>query len=94
MERAYIDYLKNVYDKLKKDSVTEEYLLSHIEGTSIKDGIIRDFLSGVNNSNAVDPLMGAAGDIPLAPVKKPKTLQEAAILAKELLKTNQEDTSW
>ena len=86
MERAYIGYLKDIYDKLRSESATEEYLLSHIEGTSIKDGIIREFLSGVNNSNSVKPLIGAAGEIALAPVKKPKTLQEAAILAKDMLK--------
>lgn len=86
MERAYVNYLKDAYDKLKKDSATEEYLLSQIEGTSIKDEIIREYLAGVKNSNKAPVLLGEGGDIALSPLKKPRSLREAGLLAQQIIK--------
>ena len=85
MERAYVNYLKDAYDKLKKDSATEEYLLSQIEGTSIKDEIIREYLAGVKNSNKAPVLLGEGGDIALSPLKKPRSLREAGLLAQQII---------
>ena len=86
MEEAYVRYLKDAFDKLKKDSSSEEYLLSHIEGTPIKEKIIRDYLFGVNNSNRTPLLLGDDGGIVLSPIAKPKNLQEASALAQKLIK--------
>ena len=86
MERAYVDYLKDAFEKLKSESLTEEYLLSHIEGTPIKEKIIRDYLAGVRNSNAAPLLIGEGGEIALSPLIRPKNLHEAALLAQKMLK--------
>lgn len=86
MERAYVDYLLNAYESLKKESATKEYLLSQIEGTSIKDDIIREYLAGVKNSNRSPVLLGKDGEIPLSPLKKPRSLTEAGILAQQIIK--------
>ena len=86
MERAYVDYLIDKFKSLEEQSKSREYILGQIEGTPIKDEIIREYLAGVNNSNRSARLMGGAGEIALTPVKKPKNLQEAALLAKEIIK--------
>lgn len=86
MERAYVDYLIDKFERLDKESKTKEFIIGQIEGTPIKDEIIKEYLSSVNNSNLSPRLLGGAGDIALTPVKKPKTLQEAALLAKEMIK--------
>lgn len=86
MEKAYVDYLKDAYDKLKGESETDEFLLRRIEGSAVKDEIIRSYLSGVKNLNLTPALMGAEGDIALSPVKKPTTLREAALLAEQIIK--------
>ncbi|MBP5372681.1 MAG: hypothetical protein J6Y44_00655 [Clostridia bacterium] len=85
MERAYVDYLIDQCKRLEEETGTREYILSQIEGTPIKDEIIREYLAGVNNSFS-PRLLGGAGEIALTPVKRPKTLQEAALLAKEIIK--------
>ena len=86
MERAYVDYLIDRFDRLDKESKTKEFIIGQIEGTPIKDEIIKEYLSSVNNSNLSPRLLGGAGDIALTPVKKPKNLQEASLLAKEIIK--------
>lgn len=85
MERAYVDYLKAAFEKLKNECLSEEYLISHIEGTPIKEKIIRDYLAGVESSNAVPLLIGDGGQIALSPIIKPKNLQEAALLAQKII---------
>lgn len=86
MERAYVDYLKSALEDLKKESASKEYLISQIEGTPIKDEIIRAYLAGVKNSNNTPTLLGGGGEIPLSPLKKPRSLQEAGLLAQQIIK--------
>ena len=86
MERAYVDYLIDRFKRLEEQSKSREFIIGQIESTPIKDEIIKEYLAGVNNSNLSPRLLGGAGEIALTPVKKPKNLQEAALLAKEIIK--------
>ena len=56
---------------------------SQIDST-IKDEIIREFLSGIINAKPSEKAL--AGEIVLTPPKKPKNLQEAKILAQKYFK--------
>ena len=84
LERGYIELLS---DKLKRQAEqfeSREYLISQIENSEIKDEIIKDFLSGILSSSP-KRLLGE-GEIALTPPVRPKSLQEAKILAEEYFK--------
>ena len=84
LEKGYIELLS---DKLKKQTEqfeSREYLISQIENSEIKDEIIKDFLSGILTSTPKPLLSG--GEIALTPPIRPKSLQEARILAEEYFK--------
>lgn len=85
-ERAYLKELLKRVERLEKSMDDEEFLLGKIEGSSVKDRIIREYLAGVKNLSGAPRLTGSGGSIAVLPPVKPKTLSEAAALAKEYVK--------
>ncbi len=85
LEKCYIDLLSNKLKKQAEQLGSKEYLISQIENSEIKDEIIKDFLSGILTSTP-KRLLGVGGEIPLTPPVRPKSLQEAKILAEEYFK--------
>lgn len=84
LERGYIELLSSKLKKQAEQLESREYLISQIENSEIKDEIIRDFLSGILSSTPKRLLSG--GEIALTPPIRPKSLQEAKILAEEYFK--------
>ncbi len=84
LERCYIDLLSSKLKKQAEQLESKEYLISQIENSEIKDEIIKDFLSGILTSTP-KRLLGE-GEIPLTPPIRPKSLQEAKILAEDYFK--------
>ena len=84
LEKAYVKCLLSEADELRKKLTDEEFLFSQIEGTPIKDRVIKSYLSGVKNAPKTPYLLGRdGGSIAVLPPVKPKTLQEAGELAKD-----------
>ena len=84
LSEAYIRLLENALTKLNKSLSDENFLISQIEGTTIKDRIIREYLSDIKNSNKVAKLITKEGEAILVPPKKPKSFEEAGMLSKGL----------
>lgn len=84
LERSYIELLSGKLKKQAEQLESREYLISQIENSEIKDKIIGDFLSGILSSTP-KRLLGE-GEIALTPPIRPKSLQEAKILAEEYFK--------
>lgn len=81
-ESACIDILADRLQKQAELSGDKDYLLSHIDG-SIKDEIIREFLSGISGAKPKE-LIG--GEIVITPPIKPKDLREAKLLAEKFFR--------
>ena len=82
LESAYIGLLTEKLKKQAENFSSRDYVLSHIDG-SMKDEIIRDYLSGI--SGAKPGVLLSEGEIAVIPPISPKTLNEAKALAKKLL---------
>lgn len=81
LEDGYIELLSNKLKEQAEQFKSREYLVSQIENSEIKDEIIENFLSGIL-AHTPKQLLGE-GEISLTPPIKPKSLQEAKILAEE-----------
>lgn len=86
LTNAYTDLLQGEIDRLREKGSDEDYLYSQIEGTAIKDRIVKEYLSGVKNARPKAKLMGGDGAAAIAPPIKPSTLAEATVMAGELIK--------
>lgn len=82
--KAYIKLLEQRLSDLSEKGKSEEYLLSQIEGTAIKDKIIKNYLEDIKNHKQTAVMIGSAGEAVLAPPKRPKTLLEAGAMAREI----------
>ena len=81
-ESACIDILA---DRLKKQAELfgdRDFILSQIDG-SIKDEIIREFLSGISGAKPKEII---GGEIVVTPPIKPKNLREAKLLAEKFFR--------
>lgn len=83
---GYISMLEEKVGQLEKFLSDEKLLSSHIEGTAIKDKIIKEYLKSVLNNFGGARLLDGGGVISIAPPNKPKTIAEAGLMAKEYLK--------
>lgn len=85
LETLVLAYIKFLEDKAFSEKlIGKDELLSQIEGTTIKDDIIRSYLSTyLDGQNA--KFVGG-GEIVLYPPDRPKTMQEANALAKKIIK--------
>ncbi len=79
---AYIKFLEE--KALEEKPIGKDELMSQIEGTTIKDEIIRSYLSTYLEGQKAKFVGG--GEIVLYPPDKPKTMQEANALAKKIIK--------
>lgn len=83
---TYVKYLQKQLEDEKQKLQDEKFLYGQIEGSSIKDKIIKDYLSNVKTCVKINRLMEGGGEFSLAPPIKPKTIEEAGMLAKDILK--------
>lgn len=83
-ERAYIEILEAELESLGLKVNDQNFLLGQIQGTGIKDIIVKEYLEGVKNSNSGVPIL-SGGTCALAPPKKPKTFKEAGLMARAII---------
>lgn len=82
----YISTLEEKLAKLEGELSDESRLLNHIEGTAIKDKIIKDYLKDVLSLSGGARLIDGGGVISIAPPLKPRSIAEAGDMAREYLK--------
>lgn len=83
MESAYIGLLTEKLKKQAELTASRDYVLSHIDST-IKDEIIRDFLSEISSAKPTQQVVG--GQSAITPPIRPKTLSEAKLLAEKFFR--------
>ncbi len=83
LESAYIGLLTEKLKKQAELTASRDYVLSHIDST-IKDEIIRDFLSEISSAKPTQPVVG--GQSAIMPPIRPKTLSEAKLLAEKFFR--------
>ena len=82
LERAYVSYLTGELEKQKNYYSSDGYILERAGASqAVKDGIIREYLVGVNDSKPTVGLFTGNGESVIAPPSKPKTLSEATRIA-------------
>ena len=82
LERAYVNYLKGEIDNQKSYYSSNGYILEKAyENQAVKDGIIREYLVGVDNSKPTVGRFKGNGESVITPPSKPKTLSEANRIA-------------
>ncbi|MGN0818996.1 MAG: hypothetical protein ACI4M6_01175 [Christensenellaceae bacterium] len=82
----YISGLEEKIKNLENELSDESRLLNHIEGTAIKDKIIKDYLKDVLSVSGGARLIDGGGVISIAPPLKPRSIAEAGDMAREYLK--------
>lgn len=80
--KAYISVLKDGNADLIKEDTADPY---NDLPDFVKQKIIRDYLYGIKSS-CTESLLSGGGEIPLMPPKKPKSIAEASLLAKDIIK--------
>ncbi|MBQ3234799.1 MAG: hypothetical protein IJA97_01400 [Clostridia bacterium] len=94
LERAYVKYLKDKSDSEKNYYLSDEYLLkTAMSNQSVKNGIIREYLDSVSGSKPKVAQFMGHGDGIVIPPSKPKTLEDASVLAKKILEKSKEITN-
>lgn len=88
LAQAYVELLEQKLQRLSASLSDENFLLGHIEGTAIKDNIIKGFLSDVKSQNQTAKLLFGGGTVAVSPPLKPKSLKEAGKLATVLFQKN------
>ena len=78
--QAELDKLKKELEHLKLMEKSSEEAISE----QVREEIIREFLSGIKNGKSQAKLLGG-GEAVRTPSRKPKSLQEANLMAKYLL---------
>ena len=82
LERAYVNYLKGELENQKSYYSSNSYILEKAcENQAVKDGIIREYLVGVDNSKPTVGRFKGNGESIITPPSKPKTLSEANRIA-------------
>ena len=82
LERAYVNYLKGEIDNQKSYYSSNGYILEKAnENQAVKDGIIREYLVGVDNSKPTVGRFKGNGESIIIPPSRPTTLSEANRMA-------------
>ncbi len=82
LERAYVNYLKGELENQKNYYSSEGYILEKAgESQAVKDGIIREYLVGVDCSKPTVGRFKGNGESVIAPPSKPRSLSEANRIA-------------
>ena len=82
LERAYVNYLKGELENQKSYYSSNSYILEKAyENQAVKDGIIREYLVGVDNSKPTVGRFKGNGESIITPPSNPKTLSEANRIA-------------
>ncbi len=91
LERAYVNYLKGELEKQKTYYSSDGYILEKAgESQKVKDGIIREYLVGVNDSKPTVGRFKGNGESVIAPPSRPKTLSEASRIAEIIFNKSKE----
>ena len=68
-------------------AVDEQFLNQFVyNNPTIKDNIIREYLSGLTNTTPVKVVSNLSSSIPVSPPNIPSTIEEAGKLAKNIIK--------
>ncbi len=91
LERAYLTYLKNKLKSADEEYSSTKYLTKKaLENEEVKSGVIKEYLDRIYASKPTARLSTGNGGAIIAPPSKPKTLQEANLIAKSILEKAKE----
>lgn len=91
LERAYVKYLKDKVKAQDEYYSSHEYIFDKAKNDQeIKEGIIREYLDGVNASKPKVWQYLGNGDGLLSPPSKPRTLQDASKIALQIFEKAKE----
>ena len=91
LERAYVNYLKDELKNQKSYYSSNGYILEKAyENQAVKDGIIREYLVGVDSSKPTVGRFKGNGESIITPPSRPKTLSEANRIAKMIFQKAKE----
>ena len=91
LERAYVTYLKNKLKSAEEEYSSNDYVYKKAnESSNVKEEIIKEYLDRVYASKPTARLISGNGGAIIAPPSKPKTLQEANLIAKLILEKAKE----
>ena len=82
LERAYVNYLKGELENQKSYYSSNGYILEKAcENQAVKNGIIREYLEGIDSSKPTVGRFKGNGESVIAPPSRPKTLSESNRIA-------------
>ena len=91
MERAYVSYLKNKLKSADEKYSSIEYVTQKaLDNEAVKNSVIREYLDRIYASKPTARLISGNGGAIISPPSKPKTLQEANMIAKSILEKAKE----
>jgi hypothetical protein len=85
LQRAYVQLLQNRLSGSEKLLTDENHLKNVIlNNSTLKEAVIREYLNKIKSGNKIT-LLSENGKGVITPPKKPKTIEQAGLLAKEFL---------